>query len=112
VKLPMNPFEQGQMARHDGQPMSINPFSMFSNARAYDDWNRGWQTGGWELERTLPMLLSPADKAQLRTMPDDELLVVQRLFTKMSQHPMQVTDQPGRLAEIAKEATVILGERS
>lgn len=45
----MNSYEQGQMAKFDGQPKK-NPYSMFSELRQYENWDRGYDDGGWNPE--------------------------------------------------------------
>lgn len=58
------------------------------------------------------VLLTDKDKADLRAMSTDDLTTLAPLMRKMASMPLQVTDQPGRLAAIAVEAETILKERA
>jgi hypothetical protein len=55
--------------------------------------------------------LSEVHKDQLKSMETKTLQTIQILFTRMSAHPLQVTDEPLRNKSIADYATSILNER-
>ncbi len=43
--FPMNAFEQGEQAALDDMPKNVNPYSMFSAANSYEQWEKGWDKG-------------------------------------------------------------------
>lgn len=55
--------------------------------------------------------LSNVHKCQLKSMDNNKLLIVKRLFTRMASHPLQVTDEPLRNQAIADYASKILKKR-
>jgi len=56
-------------------------------------------------------MLTIKDKLELRQLSTKSLETIVPLFTKMASHLFHITDKPGRLEAVAKEASVILQER-
>lgn len=55
--------------------------------------------------------LTAKEKRELRAVDNDQLATIVPLFAAMDSHPWQVTDKPGRLGAVSREAATILAER-